>query len=262
MGETENVRDMTERHDRHFYTPDTEKMGLVSPIDYEKRWIETGGDHNGEIAYQYFEMFHCPYHTDTDCDYERQGCLLQKGDVVVDVGGNIGVFARRAWERGASKIVSFEPQRKTFVCFLKNSKPEMEAYNLAISDKIGICEITSGGSRFTGGGSIVDYGIKEQEFFSERAITMSLDSLFENGILTKVDFLKIDVEGAEGLVLKGISDTNLKKFRCVSMEIHRNIIDDDARNGIAERMTSLGFLHFAMFYGGALATYNFWKNDI
>lgn len=246
------------RIDRKFWVVNE---GELEFIDLEKRWQDTEGDHNGEIAYQYFEMFHCPFHTDTNCDYERQGCLIQPGDTVIDVGGNMGIFARRAWERGAKKIVSFEPQRLTYQCHLKNLKPEMEPYNMAISDTVGTTKILFGGSRKTGGGSIIT-GYDSQgneEFLSENVLTMTLDKLFEIGLLESVDFLKIDVEGAETLVLKGISDQNLKKFRCVSMEVHRNVVNDEAREGIVKRLTDLGFKHFAMFYGGALVTYNFWQ---
>lgn len=250
---------MNYRYDRSFWVLDNQKL---LHLDLEERWKATGGNTQGGTAYQYFEMFHCKYETDTDCDYERRGCQIREGDVVVDVGGNIGIFARRAWERGAARIVSFEPQRVAFYCYLKNAKPEMECFNLAIADKIGSFEINFGESlNNTGGGSIVaNYEKRGIEILHrENVIAISLDQLFSIGVLNRVDFLKIDCEGAEGKVLQGISDENLSKFRCVSMEVHRTVIGDEERESIVNRLTRLGFLHFAMFYGSDLVTYNCWK---
>jgi FkbM family methyltransferase len=250
---------MMNRYDRSFWVLDNQKLSF---LDLEERWKSTGGDTNGGTAYQYFEMFHCDHYTDTGCDYERRGCQIQPGDVVVDIGGNIGVFARRAWERGASEIFSFEPQRDAFLCYLKNSKPEMTAFNIGLADKIGSFELTFGESvNNSGGGSMfANYEQRGIEILHrEKVLTITFDHLFSAGLLNRVDFLKIDCEGAEGKVLQGISDDNLRKFRCVAMEIHRTVIDDAERDRIVARMTRLGYLHFAMFYGGDLATYNFWR---
>lgn len=250
---------MMNRYDRSFWVLDNQKLSF---LDLEERWKSTGGDTQGGTAYQYFEIFHCPYHNDTDCDYERMGCQIRPGDVVVDVGGNIGIFARRAWERGASQIFSFEPQRDAFVCYLENAKPEMIAFNMGLADKLGTFELTFGESlNNSGGGSMfANYEKRGIEILHrEQVLTMTFDHLFSIGLFKKVDFLKIDCEGAEGRVLRGISDENLKKFRCVAMEVHRTVIGDDEREQIVQRFTRLGYLHFAMFYAGDLVTYNFWR---
>jgi hypothetical protein len=57
---------------------------------------------NGEFDannFQWYEMFHHFVYDDLGCDYERYGCYIREGDVVLDLGGNIGVFAHRAEER-------------------------------------------------------------------------------------------------------------------------------------------------------------------
>jgi FkbM family methyltransferase len=245
-----------DRHDRSFWIFENQKLSYV---DLEQRWVETGGDYQSGIAYQYFEMFHCPYYNDTDCDYERQECLIREGDTVLDIGGNIGIFSRRAWERGASRIIAFEPQRRVFTNYLKNAKPEMEVYNVGISDIMGTFELTHRGElEDTGGGSIyADYG--DEVVHREQVMTVTLNQLYDAGVLDHVDFMKIDCEGAEVAVLRGISDRRLKNIRCVSMELHRTVVSDTEREKIVQRLTRLGFKHFAMFYADVLITYNFWK---
>ena len=248
------------KRDRNFYILEN---GEFVPVDMEQRWKDSGGNTNGEANYQYYEMFYCNQHTDSGCDYERNGCQIQQGDVVVDIGGNMGIFARRAWERGASKIISFEPQAKTYECYMMNAKPGMECHNMGISDASGELELTYGESdNNTGGGSMyADYEARGIEIkHREICKVETLDYFFTNSpSFSKVDFLKIDCEGAEGAVLRGISDENLSKFRCIGMELHRSVIKDEERESIVQRFTKLGYLHFALYYGDSLIIYNFWK---
>ena len=247
------------RYDRDFWILKDDKCTLA---DMEYDWHMSGGSTVGEENYQYYEMFHCEQYTDTGCDYERNGCQIREGDTVVDVGGNMGIFARSAWERGAERVFSFEPQRRVFECYNMNAKPGMECYNVGIADKMGKFELTYGDSdNNTGGGSLfADYENRGKEIFHrENVITLTLDQLFEIGLFNTVDFLKIDCEGAEGRVLKGITNENLRKFRCIAIEVHRSVIGDIEREEIVKRITALGYLHFAMFYGNDLVIYNFWK---
>ena len=65
---------------------------------------------------------------------------------------------------------------------------------------------------------IVDNGpasfvtMEEPENYSLRIHTMSIDKLVEEKKLPKVDFIKLDIEGAEPDCLKGAAET-IKKFR-------------------------------------------------
>ena len=43
--------------------------------------------------------------------------------------------------------------------------------------------------------------------------TYTMDYLFETGIIDKIDFLKIDIEGAEHQVFRGMSNENLGKIK-------------------------------------------------
>ena len=248
------------RQDRNFYVL-KENLECV-PVDLEQNYLKNGADPAISHSYQYGEIFHCSEYTDTGNDYERNGCRIQPGDYVVDIGGNIGIFARRAWERGAERIISFEPQRKVFSCFLMNAKEGMEPYNFAISDSEKFAILDFGGSlENTGGGSIsANYKGRGIEILhEEKVFCTTLDKMIETGIVPKCDFLKIDCEGAEYEVLNGISDENLSSIRCISMEIHRNVIDDQKKDEILGRIERLGFKIFQMFWADALVTVNCWK---
>jgi hypothetical protein len=49
---------------------------------------------------------------------------------------------------------------------------------------------------------------------------ITLDQLFAQEQLDDIDLLKVDVEGAELEVLKGLSDNNARKVRQIVIEVH------------------------------------------
>ena len=48
----------------------------------------------------------------------------------------------------------------------------------------------------------------------------TLNYLFESGLIDRIDFLKVDIEGAEHAAFAGISDENLQKVKTIAMEYH------------------------------------------
>jgi FkbM family methyltransferase len=222
---------------------------------------------NGEFDannFQWYEMFHHFVYDDLGCDYERYGCYIREGDVVLDLGGNIGVFAHRAEERGASKVISFEPVTPTFNCLIKNKGPKTLVYKNAVGGKHGFTTFRIH-TDFThiGGGTSEDQDLmlNQRHFIhSEIVIIIGINEIFEN-MDTKIDFMKIDIEGGEVDVLTSITDENLLSLRCLSAEFHKSYEEFDVfQQSFVERMERLGFKHFTLYHGdGTLRTINFWK---
>jgi FkbM family methyltransferase len=48
--------------------------------------------------------------------------LPVSGKIVLDIGGNIGAFARWAILNGAKQVISIEPEQSNFECLLENTK--------------------------------------------------------------------------------------------------------------------------------------------
>jgi hypothetical protein len=78
---------------------------------------------------------------------------------------------------------------------------------------------------------------------------------------SKIDFMKIDIEGGEVEVLTSISDDNLASLRCLSAEFHKTYPEfDQFQDEFVQRMNRLGFRGFTLYHGdGSLRTLNFWK---
>ena len=129
--------------------------------------------------------------------------VIKKGMKVVDVGSNIGYYTLIAADLIGSggRVFSFEPDTENFRLLQKNISENncqnIEAINLAVSDKTGklrlfLSEENQGDHR------IYDSGSKRQ---SVEVGATSLDDFLKD---RPVDFIKIDVEGAEPLVFAGM----------------------------------------------------------
>ncbi len=190
--------------------------------------------------------------------YVNREKRINEGDIVVDLGGNIGVFNRWAYSQGASKVISFEPDRRYFKLLKLNADPRSVLFNAAVSDSVG--EFILHESQHLGGSSLLEFSDATNRY---PVRTYTLDYLFSSKLIDKIDFLKIDIEGAEQHAMLGISDFNLMKVRNIAMEYHNNRFDynDDLRNQLIARLNNLGFFSFVMFCGpdNGLQLIYFWR---
>jgi FkbM family methyltransferase len=181
------------------------------------------------------------------------------GDIVVDIGANIGVFTRWALKEGAFKVISFEPDKRYFKLLDLNSDPNKTIlFNAAVSNEIG--EICLYETEHLGGSTI----IKIDNYLNKYNVrTYTLNYLFDSGLITKIDFLKIDAEGAEINIFNGISDENLMKIKNIAMEYHHSHLgfDDNLRANLIKRLNNVGFNSHLLFLGGnnSQQMIYFWK---
>ena len=252
---------------KKFWTLRPDGSEVLRDLKEENKNFTREGYLNGEFDannYQWFEMFHHYSFEDNGCDYERKGCYIKEGDVVLDLGANIGVFAHRAEIRGASKVICFEPVTPTFNCLIKNKGQKTSVYKNAIGGEQGFTTFNIH-TDFThiGGGTSHEQDLllnSRNIIHSERVIIIGINEIFE-GIGEKIDFMKIDIEGGEVDVLMSITDENLNSLRCLSAEFHRTYDGFDTfQSNFTDRMSNLGFKHFTVYYGnGDLRTLTFWK---
>ena len=131
--------------------------------------------------------------------------IIKKGYLVIDVGANIGyyslIFSKLTGNDG--KVFAFEPEPSNFDLLKKNVEinkcQNVVLEQKAISDKKGriklyLHEKNSGGHRL--------YSFDYIQRFVEVDVT-SLDDYFDQ-YDSKIDFIKIDVEGLEVTVMQGM----------------------------------------------------------
>jgi FkbM family methyltransferase len=113
---------------------------------------------------------------------------IHKGDYVLDVGGNIGTFARTAFDAGAS-VVSIEPDPENYALLQKNA-PGVLALNAAVGKVAGKLTLYQNVGKNKGLHSTVPTRGRTQ---------IEVPAYSWDGLLKKFkpNKIKIDCEGAE-----------------------------------------------------------------
>lgn len=132
----------------------------------------------------------------------------KEGDVVFDVGAYVGDtalwFSRSVGHRG--KVYAFEPEPENFkklkLNLERNRTQNIVPLQLALSDDEGEMIISGGG-----GGATVANDVN-----GIPVMVTTIDKFVEDNNITRVDFIKMDVEGHELNVLKGAAET-IKTFK-------------------------------------------------
>ncbi len=136
--------------------------------------------------------------------------ILKAGDTCIDAGANYGwyttLFANVVG--GTGSVHSFEPVPQTFVELTRNyellgSLPNVHINNLAVGDAPGRIVMNLFKDQPTGHASMAAKEGVETESVSCELIT--LDSYLEKHNVNHVDFVKVDIEGAELMFLRGAS---------------------------------------------------------
>jgi len=160
-------------------------------------------------------------------EYERHSnCLVEQGDVVLDIGANYGYFGLDCVNKGAYKIYCVEPYIKAYenLCLLSEKFPIINPLQKAISDKTGSVEMfvdyTSSATN-----CVTKYG----EMFYKNTNTVEVESININELISsieeKINFLKVDCEGSEFELFSTITEKNLQSIDKIIIETHGEEID-------------------------------------
>jgi len=154
--------------------------------------------------------------------YTPRGFELQSDDVVVDVGANIGAFAVFAAQRTRGRVLAVEPHPANAAALRKNlaanGAAQAEVAECAVADAAGTLPLFLGRHGTTHQLHAVGKDAGEGESIDVRVTTL-MELLAEHRI-SRVDFLKLDCEGAEGLVLPSLPRELVASIRAIALEFH------------------------------------------
>jgi len=132
---------------------------------------------------------------------------VRKGDIVIDCGAHVGVFCHFALKLGAAKVVAVEPNPQTLECLRRNFVKEIADGRLVIVPK-GVWSSATTLKLWTSEQNSGMNSVLLKD--GDRAVEVplvTLDSIVEGLGLPRVDYIKMDIEGAEREALAGARET-------------------------------------------------------
>jgi FkbM family methyltransferase len=199
----------------------------IEVIPQTGQWVVAGDSHIGKWSLEKGTIITDPYFLNWVKQYLPESC------VILDIGANVGDHTRFYLDEGHT-VYAFEPNPLTFEC-LSHNCPEAHNYNLAASDSsekpLRFLRLDNvGASRIHPEGNILVNPVVID--------TMGLPA---------PQFIKIDVEGFEINVLRGLEKT---------IENHRPIVLCEINHGALEAngFTAMDIMNFFSKRGYATDT--------
>lgn len=175
--------------------------------------------------------------------------LLKTGHTMIDVGANIGVYtivgSTLVGEHG--RVISIEPATQAYADLIENVQlngfQNIIPLNLAIADfdgeaKLRVCADTSRNA----------LGSDAADSDYEKVKVARLDQLVQDHQVSQVDLIKLDIEGAEELALRGAMDL-LHRFRPILIMEANNSLQHSHKvsvGGVLNILTELGYSFFVV----------------
>lgn len=158
---------------------------------------------------------------------------FEKDSIFWDIGSNIGLYSIYAAKQKDAKVFSFEPSTSNLRILSRNifiNKLSNQIYLIPLAlnsqNSLNFSKIKE--STFREGGAensfSVDYNWEGKSFKPKNeynTLGTSIDFLIKNKIIPLPNYIKIDVDGIEHLILRGgIETLKSKKIKSVLVEIN------------------------------------------
>ncbi len=130
---------------------------------------------------------------------------VRQGDVVLDCGANVGVFTQLALSAGAKTVVAIEPAPENLECLRRNFPQEIAAgrvilYPKGVWDKDDMMTLQVDPNNSAADSFVIH---REGGRAGAQAPLTTIDKLVAELKLERVDYIKMDIEGAEQKALAG-----------------------------------------------------------
>ena len=145
--------------------------------------------------------------------YEMAGTSVQRGDVVMDCGASIGLYTQHALALGASRVIAVEPSPRNIECLRRNLDEAIRASRVAViakgvwdKDELRILRMQKANS--AADSVALNYRGSAP---GPRVKLTTIDAIIGELGLERLDYIKMDTEGAERSALVGASNT-IRRF--------------------------------------------------
>jgi FkbM family methyltransferase len=151
---------------------------------------------------------------DIEPEFKHLTKFLTPDSVFIDIGANTGVYSLKAAKHlsGSGEVISLEPNLDMLEALSASVKinrfRNVRLRNLCASNLIGHADF------WCNSGKPNSFSLVRHDNNADRmsVVTVPLDSLVEWESLERIDYIKIDVEGSEDIVLEG-AKKSITRFR-------------------------------------------------
>ena len=220
------------------------ELQIVEKMDYPKHDILL---HVDSMVEHNLRLRSCIKEPDT---VEWVETFLKDGDVLFDVGANVGAYSLVAakFHGGRVNVYAFEPAFANYIqlcknVILNNCQDSVVPLPLALSDRTTVDtfnyrDLVPGSALHTFGEAIGDDGVKFQPQFNQHVLSYRIDDLIHQFRLPAPDHLKIDVDGLEAKVLEGARQTlTAGRVKSIIVEVNESMSGHE----ITEALADFGF---------------------
>ncbi len=149
--------------------------------------------------------------------YHRPPVRLEQHPTIVDLGSNIGLtIIDLKLQYPDARIIGAEPDRDNYETCLQNiaGLKDCEVVQAAIWKSDGVVRY--------GGTDEQSYSVNDESVTTKGiSPSMTMDSFIEQNKIGQIDYLKMDIEGAEYAILLDCKNKNwLQKLKYLSIEVH------------------------------------------
>lgn len=173
--------------------------------------------------------------------YIDQDFNIKKNDVVVDIGANIGAFSILAARKASDgRVFAYEPNKKNYSLLLKNKSlnnlHNLLVFNLAVAGEKGHVDLFI--SKLNDCAHSI-YSADSKK--SVKVKSIGLRDIFAMNNLKRINYLKIDAEGAEYDILLNTPAEIIRKVDKIVLEYHDQLNRDHDYNDLKEYLEGNGF---------------------
>ena len=174
---------------------------------------------------------------------------FREGEVLADVGANVGMYTIWAAVTRRCRVLAFEPEAQNYALLNRNIRLNgveaiATAYCLGLAERSGLSvlhmtDLRAGASCHALGDALDFRHQPMQVAFSQGCVSATLDELVESGAVPVPNHVKIDVDGFEPRVVAGARRT-LRNPALRSLLVETNPALEDHR-AMVDEIRALGF---------------------